>query len=221
MKYVFGLLILLNLHACRSICCDEDETSRPPVDLVDASLWRGWNATDLPDGWEIGEGVIHLAQPGAGDLITRDTFEDFVLELSWKIAPGGNSGIFFHATEEGGAIYESAPEMQVLDDEAHADAGLLTKSGANYALHATVPQALRAPGEWNDVRLSVRGGRVTHELNGTILFTYELWSPAWEALVAASKFSAWPIYGRAARGYIGLQDHGSEVWFRDVKVTKL
>jgi len=187
------------------------------ADYATATAWRGWNKTEVPAGWVFEGDVIHLAEPGAGDLITRAMFEDFVLELSWKISPGGNSGVFFHATEEGGAIYHSAPEIQILDDAANPGASMLNKSGANYALHPTREEAFRPQGEWNDLRVTVDDGVVTHEQNGVELFSYELGSPEWEELVANSKFAAWPIYGRAGTGHVGLQDHGNEVWFRDVR----
>ena len=220
MRTALALLSLLALTACGSTGSTADAPAET-VDLGSADHWRGWNKDAVPAAWVIEGGVIHLTGGGAGDLITREQYDSFVLELSWKISPGGNSGIFFHATEEGGAIYESAPEMQILDDGVHANASPLNQSGANYALHPTRTEASRPAGEWNDVRLTVDGASVTHEQNGVVLFTYDLWSPEWEALVAASKFKQWPIYGRAATGHIGLQDHGNEVWFKDVRVTPL
>lgn len=197
------------------------ESPGEPVALAHPDLWRGWNRADVPAGWVFADGTIHLAEPGAGDLITKTEYDSFVLELSWRIEPGGNSGIFFHATEEGNAIYESAPEMQVLDDSAHADSSPVHRSGANYGLHPTNPAASLAAGLWNHVTLTVDGDRVTQEQNGYEIVSYTLGSPEWEALVAGSKFSAWPIYGRAGAGHIGLQDHGNQVWFRDLKITPL
>lgn len=219
MRIALTFLALVPLAACSSTGDASSESSA--IDLGGSSHWRGWNKADVPDAWVIEDGVIHLTGGGGGDLITREMYDSFILELSWRISPGGNSGILFHATEEGGAIYESAPEMQVLDDAANPTASPLHMSGANYGLHPTKPVASRPAGEWNEIRLTVDGARVTHEQNGVELLTYELWSPEWEALVAGSKFAQWPIYGRAKSGHIGLQDHGNEVWFKDVRITPL
>jgi hypothetical protein len=179
--------------------------------------WRGYKQ-DQPVGWGVAEGTIHRVGSG-GDLLTAEQYGDFELRLEWKIAPGGNSGIFFRGTEENEAIYWSAPEMQVLDDSGHANGtDPLTSAGSNFALHPAPRGVVRRAGEWNEVRLIVRGNHVEHWLNGTKVVEYELHSDDWKAKVAASKFAQWPSYGMAPRGHIALQDHGDEVWFRSVRI---
>jgi hypothetical protein len=142
--------------------------------------------------------------------------------LEWKVGPGGNSGVFFRATEDVEWIYHGAPEMQILDDEAHRD-GLsrMTAAGSNYELHPAPEGVVRPAGEWNHVRLVVDGANVEHWLNGERIVAYELWSPDWEERVRNSKFAEWPEYGRARSGHIGLQDHGDPVAFRNIKIREL
>lgn len=181
--------------------------------------WRGYKKETLPDGWKPQADGSFSKVGGGGDLVTKEQFDDVELMLEWKISPGGNSGIFYRATEEFGAIYESAPEMQVLDNTKHADGkNPKTSAGANYALIACTMDVSKPVGEWNAVRLLIVGQHVEHWLNGVKVVEYELGSPAWQELVKGSKFAAWAGYGKAAKGHIGLQDHGDQVWYRNVKV---
>jgi hypothetical protein len=164
-----------------------------------------------------------LARTGSGgDIVTSDEFGDFELRLQWKISQGGNSGVIFRVANAGNQVWESGPEMQVLDNAGHVDGKApLTSAGANYGLHAPVRDVTRPVGEWNDVLLRVSGAHVEHWLNGVKVVEYELWSPEWESLVKASKFGSLTAYGRARRGHIALQDHGDLVWFRDIRIRPL
>lgn len=183
--------------------------------------WRGFRADTIGSGWQAVDGALTRVSRG-GDIITRDQFRNFELMLDWKLQPGGNSGVFYRASEEVDVIYHGAPELQVLDDSLHADgASPLTSSGANYGLHPAPRGVVRAVGEWNTVRLVVDGTRVEHWLNGQRIVEYELASEDWERRVLASKFKDWPRYGRAEEGHIGLQDHGDWVAYRNVKVRPL
>ena len=187
--------------------------------------WRGYRRQSVPAGWSAEGGVLAFA-PGAdsgggGDLITAERFGDFELSLEWKIGPSGNSGIFYRVTEEERAPYWSGPEMQILDDDGHADGkSPKTSAGSNYALHEPQNHVVRPVGEWNRVRIVVSGAHVEHWLNGARAVAYELWSAEWEAAVAKTKFAEWPRYGRARRGHVGLQDHGDPVWFRNIKIRE-
>jgi len=180
--------------------------------------WRGYNMRGLSGGWAVEDGTI--ARVGAGgDIITEAEYADFELAFDWKVATGGNSGVFFRAAEGEPLIYHSAPEFQVLDDANHRDGqSPLTSAGSNYGLHSAPRGVVKAAGEWNSARIIARGNEVEHWLNGTKVVEYELRSEAWAALVANSKFVEWPAYGMADRGHIGLQDHGDPVWYRNLKL---
>lgn len=192
-------------------------------DGTDLRHWKGYNRADLPAGWRIEDGTLHFS-PGTegGDIITRETYGDFELELEWKVAPCGNSGIFYRGVESEGRIYDTAPEMQVLDDSCHADARFPShRAGANYDLYMATPGVVRAGGEWNETRIVANGRHVEHWLNGQKVVEYEQGSEAWQARLAASKFRTVPSYGRYLSGVIGLQDHGDPVWYRNIRIRRL
>src|SRR5213592_1108914 len=158
----------------------------------------------------------------ASDIITRDKFRNFELTLEWNIAPAGNSGIFYRGSEDDDAIYLNAPEMQVLDDAGHVDGkSRLTAAGAAYDVYPSPAGVVKPAGQWNQVRLVVKGKHVEHWLNGVKMVEYEFGSPDWTAKVKASKFASHPHYGRNATGYIGLQDHGDKIAYRNIKIRVL
>lgn len=183
--------------------------------------WRGYMRNDMPAGWQVVNGTLtRVAQ--AGDIITTDTFADFELVFEFNVEPGGNSGVFIRANEGPEQIWYAAPEYQILDDERHRDGrSPLTSTGANYAVHPAPAGVARPAGEWNEGRIIVDGNRVEHWLNGRRVVEYMLHGDDWNRRVAASKFSEWPEYGRATAGHIGLQDHGSRVSFRNIRLRPL
>jgi hypothetical protein len=183
--------------------------------------WRGFRSDRVPAGWQVVDGALTRVG-GGGDLMTRDEFGDFELALEWKVAEGGNSGIMYRVTEAAGATYETGPEMQVLDDARHKDGeSRLTAAGSAYGLYPAPAGVVKPAGEWNAVRIVVRGSHVEHWLNGSKVVEYELGSPDWKAKVEASKFKQWPGYGRAASGHIALQDHGDRVAYRDIRIRTI
>ena len=184
--------------------------------------WRGYKSDAMPAGWRVADGI--LSKDGnVPDIISRDQFGDFELEMDWKIGAAGNSGIFYRGTEEYDRIYWSAPEYQLLDDVRGEDNKTrLTCAGAAYALYPSPAGHLKPAGEWNRTRIVARGPHVEHWLNGTKLVDYELWSPDWEAKVAASKFVKYPRFGRATRGHIAMQgDHAGTLAFRNIRIREL
>ena len=186
------------------------------------SQWRGYKSNSVPDGWKVEDGTL-TKSGSTGDIITRNKFANFELDLDWKIASGGNAGIFYRGTEEYDHIYWSAPEYQLLDDAKAPDGrSRLTSAGAAYALYPSPAGILKPAGEWNSTRIIVKGAHVEHWLNGKKLLEYTLWSPDWNAKVKASKFAAYPHYGMAKTGYIGIQgDHDGALSLRNVKIRVL
>ena len=196
--------------------------------------WRGYKKDHFPAAWQIADGAIHMLGSGrgeagdadGGDIIFDKVFQNFTLSLEWKISEGGNSGIFYLGQEELDFIWKTAPEMQVLDNDKHPDAKLGTDgnrmAGSLYDLIPAKPQNAKPVGEWNKVEITVYKGTVIHTQNGVNVVEYHLWTPEWNEMVAGSKFPAlnekWAEV--AAKGYIGLQDHGDDVWFRNVKIKE-
>ena len=152
-----------------------------------------------------------------------ETYGSFELELEWKIGKGGNSGIFYRATREYDHIYWSAPEYQLLDD-ANAPDGKnpLTSAASAYALYAAPDGRGAAVRSLERPRILVKGNHVEHWLNGRKVVEYELQGPDWSAKVAVSKFSAYPNYGRAPSGFIGIQgDHPGALAIRHMRIREL
>ncbi|HOI47970.1 MAG TPA: DUF1080 domain-containing protein [Prolixibacteraceae bacterium] len=198
--------------------------------------WRGVNKDHFPTGWEVVDGTLHCKASGkgeagatdGGDILYDKEFSNFILKLEWKISEGGNSGIFYLGKEvEGWPIYKTAPEMQILDNERHPDALLgkdgNRKAGSLYDLIPANPQNAKPAGEWNTVEIMVYQGTVVHKQNGETVLEYHLWTDDWNKLVAGSKFPGlnpdWANVPQA--GVIALQDHGNDVWFRNIKIKEL
>lgn len=184
--------------------------------------WRAYTSTTPPSGWTVKDGVLARTGDG-GDLMTTREYRNFILDLDYRISVGGNSGIMYRVTTDGDRPYHSGPEYQILDNERHPDAknGRDRFAGANYALHPPAKDSGNPAGEWNNARIVVNGNYVEHWLNGEQVVRYELGSDDWKRRVAASKFAEWPMYGKAARGHIVLQDHSDLVEFRNIKIREL
>jgi hypothetical protein len=184
--------------------------------------WRGWKEPGLPAGWHVAGGVLSKDGP-VDDLVTTRSFGDFELELEWKIGKGGNSGIFYRGTRDYDHVYWSGPEYQLLDD-ANAPDGKSrpTAAAAAYALYGAPAGVVLPFDHWNKTRLVVKGTHVEHWLNGRKVVEYELQSADWKKRVAASKFAAYPNYGMAMTGLIGLQgDHPGALAIRRIRVREL
>jgi hypothetical protein len=206
--------------------------------------WRGYLRDDVPKRWVIEDGAIKFSGSGGGeaqakdggDLIFAHKFKNFELKFEWKVAKGSNSGILYLAQEiKGQPIYISSPEYQILDNANHPDATQgengNRQSASLYDMIPAVPQNSKAFGEWNTASITVFKGSVFHAQNGKTVVEYHLWTPQWTELLQASKFSQdkWPLAfellnnlgGENHEGYIGLQDHGDDVWYRNIKIKIL
>ena len=215
--------------------------------------WRGYGKDNVPSRWTVEDGCIKFSGTGTGegqtleggDIIFAHKFQNFQLELEWKVSKGGNSGILYLAQEikeynaEGNPqwvpIYISSPEYQVLDNANHPDAQLgidgNRQSASLYDMIPAKPQNQNPYGEWNTAKIMVYKGTVVHGQNGANVVEYHLWTPQWTEMLQASKFSQekWPLAfellnncgGDNHAGYIGLQDHGDDVWYRNIRVKVL
>ena len=191
--------------------------------------WRGYNKGTFPsEGWITEDGTLrHVAGAGGGDIIYDKKFSNFELSFEWKISDGGNSGVFILAQEiPEQAIYMSAPEFQILDNDKHPDAKLGINGNRTatslYDMIPANPQNTKPAGEWNSAGIIVNNGKVSYLSNGETVVEFTIWTDEWYAMVANSKFKDWPYFVNPAKeGYIGLQDHGDDVWFRNVKIKEL
>lgn len=188
----------------------------------DMSQWRNFKKADLSDKWQIEDGAMKLTAGGGGDILTKQQYDHFELLLDWKIAEVGNSGIFVLANETGNMIYSNAPEIQILDNERHPDNKLANHlSGSLYDMIASPPSSHKKAGEWNTVKIRLHNSELTIWQNGVQTAQVTIDSPEWQKLLAASKFATWPGFAKAKSGHIGLQDHGDQVWFKNIKIKEL
>jgi len=209
----------------------EKEMSQGWKLLFDGETFNGWRnfGRDSLTGWVIDSGkLLALGQGGdhGNDIITEEQFINFELSLDWKTSTGGNSGIFFNAMEDTAveAIYEIAPEYQIID-ELTWDGEVLNegqKAGACYDMYyPKADKKLMPVGEWNNSKIVVNNGHVEHWLNGDMVVEYQMWTPGWDSLKAARKWKDYPLFGTAQSGHIGLQDHGKQTWFRNIKIRTI
>jgi hypothetical protein len=200
----------------------------------DFTGWRQCNGTEMPKNWIIEDNSMKVftaegknpGQGSNGDIVygTRK-YKNFEFSIDWKASEMANSGIFHNVREvPGQPIYYAAPEVQVLDNEKATDNKIASHlAGSLYDIIAADPKTVHPAGEWNTIVISVINGKVTHTQNGIKVVEYELWTPKWDEMVANSKFKTFPGFteGIAREGYIGLQDHGYAVWFRNIKIREL
>ncbi|MFZ4575300.1 MAG: 3-keto-disaccharide hydrolase, partial [Phycisphaerales bacterium] len=192
-------------------------------DGKNADSFRGYKKDKLPEGWEIADGALHMKKgSSAGDIITKEQFENFELSFEWKISEGGNSGIMYHVQELDGPPYLTGPEYQILDNKKHNDGKKPETSAAScYALYACSEDATKPVGEWNTSKLVVNNNKVEHWLNGKKVVEYTIGSDDWKKRIAASKFKDWKEFGQHAKGHVAFQDHGDDVWYKNIKVKNL
>jgi hypothetical protein len=193
-------------------------------DGTDLNAWRNYKSETVSPKWQVQNGELVLTGRGGGDIMTREQFENFELEMEWKISEGGNSGVFFNVVESDTLrrVYHSGPEIQIVDNDGHPDAqNQKHRAGDNYDLQACSKETAKPAGSWNKMRVVVNNGHVEHHLNGVKVVEYQLWSPEWEEQVRQSKFHKFPAYGRAKKGHIALQDHGDPVYFRNIRIRRL
>jgi hypothetical protein len=207
--------------------------------LFDGKSTNGWHTygkTSAGNAWAVKAGAIFLdaankksSGDGGGDLVTDEEYDNFHLKLDWKIGPKGNSGIIFYIHEDKNQFpntYNTGLEMQILDNgtpvrPGHPDGKLYThRAGDLYDLLAA-KEAVKPQGEWNQVEIKSVNGKLDFYLNGEHTLSTNLWDDYWKQMVAISKFKDMPGFGTFKKGKISLQDHGEDVWFRNIKIKKL
>jgi hypothetical protein len=225
---LFSILFIPEMMAQQNVLTPK-EKAEGWVLLFDGKTidgWRGFKMEGIPKDWSVADGCLVTSGTGGGetvnDIITINEYEDFDLYLEWAISPGGNSGIFFHVLEgDYPTTYATGPEYQLIDDAGYP--GKLEdwqQTGANYAMHPANKdkKKLMPVGEFNSSEIRVKNGHVTHWLNGEKIVEYDLWTDEWYKLAREGKWKDYPGYGLAKKGHIGLQDHGSYVRFRNIKL---
>jgi len=185
---------------------------------------RGYKMENFPwDNWKIVNGTLKtLVHEKGVDIISKEKYKDFELELEWKVQSGGNSGIFYFANEKGDHIWQSAPEMQVLDNIVHVDGKrTITSAGALYDLISPSETVVKPVGEFNQVRIVSKNNHIEHWLNEVKILEYDYQSDNFKRLIEKSKFRDMPYFAKITEGAIGLQgDHG-EVWYKNIRIRKL
>lgn len=239
-NYFLSLLLIITLISCKENQKKEVEktTENKPeasewITLFDGTStdgWRGFNQDSLPANWIIEDGTLKSEGKGGdigGDIVYgKESFENFELTLEWKISDGGNSGIFYHVHEgeQYKAPYEDAPEYQLIDDinfpEPLED---WQKVGADYAMYPpdTIQKIVKKAGEWNTSRILFTPEKAEYWLNGNKVVSFVPYSEDWEKRRNSGKWKDYPDYGKYKSGLIGLQDHGSFIWFKNIKIRKL
>ena len=189
--------------------------------------WHGYNMGEFPDCWIIEDGSFTMTTEGAAesqDIITDKVYKNFAFYTEFKLTKNANSGIIIQVSEDKKYKfpYETGPEYQVIDAEGWP--GPLQEwqlCGANYAMNPPLTKPYKPVGEWNQALVVVDGNNVTFLLNGEITARYVKYSEEWTKLRNSGKWSDYPDYGKYDEGHISLQNHGSKVWYRNIKLKEL
>jgi hypothetical protein len=209
------------------------------ISLFDGKTTNGWHSygkDHVGTAWKVEDGVLHLdaeskktAKADGGDMVTNEEFGNFDLKLEWRISPKGNSGVIFYVKDDPSKYentYNTGLEMQVLDNGSatklgHPDGKLYThRAGDLYDLLAA-REAAKLAGEWNQSEIRCDKGKLDFYLNGVHTLSTVLWNDTWRQMIAISKFKDMSDFGTFKKGKIALQDHGDEVWYRNIRVKKL
>jgi hypothetical protein len=197
------------------------------------SGWHVYGATSDGSAWKNNDGVLYLDASkkengkivGGGDIVSDEEFENFHLKLEWKVDTNGNSGVMFYVNEDTSIYkksYETGPEMQVLDNNGHPDAKIIKhRAGDLYDLISCSKETVKPALEWNQVEIKCVNGKLDFWLNGENVVSTQLWDDAWRTMIASSKFKQWPGFGTFKKGRICLQDHGDNVWYRNIRIKKI
>jgi hypothetical protein len=224
MKY--KMLITLTLFVCLQVTAQKKWT--PLFDGKTTNGWHTYGEKKVGAAWKVVDGSITLdptIKEGRGDIVTDESYNDFQLELEWKIAKNGNSGIIFFVQDDKtkfNYVWATGAEMQVLDNDGHQDGKIIKHRAGNlYDLMAGPEGVAKPVGEWNKATVTNEKGKLTLTLNGVVTATTTLGDDSWKALVKQSKFHDSNDFAKIFTGHISLQDHGDAVWYRNIRIRKL
>lgn len=232
-KNITAIFLIAVLAACKSSSKQNEPENMKMAgewkELFDGKSTAGWHkygGGPVGASWQVVDGTLHFDPTGndGGDIVTDEEFENFHLSLDWKISEKGNSGIIFlvHESPEYRFPWETGPEMQILDNDGHADGKILKhRAGDLYDLISASPETVKKVGEWNQAEIKVLHGKLDFYLNGVQVVSTTLWDDNWKQMVANSKFKTMPGFGTFKKGRIALQDHGDKVWFRNIRIKEL
>ncbi len=219
-----------------SSCSMNAQTDKGWIPLFDGKTLNGWHSygkTTTGKAWKVDNGTIHLdasnkadwQSNGGGDIVNDQVFENFHLKLEWKISKDGNSGVIFWVQDEPAKyeyVWHTGPEMQVLDNDGHADGKIKKHRTANlYDLVEAKEGVVKPVGEWNVSEIISNKGKLEFILNGVSVMTTTYGDDNWKKMIAESKFKIRPDFAKIFSGHIALQDHGNDVWYRNIVVKKL
>jgi hypothetical protein len=196
-------------------------------DGTTGTSWHGYNQQGIPECWTIEDGSFTMKSVGGTeeqDIITDKAYKSFALSLEYKMTQGANSGVLFHVKEDTTYTfaYETGPEFQVIDHESWPDPlEDVQINGSNYAMYPPMEKPYKAIGEWNRLLLVADGNKVTQLLNGVPVVTYEKYSDEWNQRRNSGKWANYPDYNKFDEGHISLQNHGTKVWYRNIKLKEL
>ncbi len=210
----------------------EKEENPEWVSLFDGETFDGWhlyNGDSIPSSWKITDGAMvytPIEDAPKESIVTDKNYTDFILSLEWKISEGGNSGFFWGIYEDKkfGEPYSTGPEIQILDNDKHPDGQYEThRAGSLYDMIAPSELVVNKVGEWNICALEINHKTNTGKiwLNDVHIVTFEVNGEGWKNMVKNSKFKDWQGFGDYTTGKIGLQDHGNQVSFRNLKIKEL
>jgi hypothetical protein len=189
--------------------------------------WHGFNMKGIPDCWMIEDHALTMTTEGRAesqDIITDKTYQKFAFTAEFKLTKAANSGVIFQVAEDPKYKfpYETGPEFQVIDHENWPDKLEDSQTcGANYAMYPPKAKPFKPLGEWNQILIVVDGNRVTQILNGVVVVEYEKYSDEWKKLRDSGKWADYPDYGKFDKGHISLQNHGTKVWYRNIKIKEI
>ena len=230
-QYIFSALIVALTLGCSSTK-SQVSSSKGFTKLFDGKTTNGWHTygqSTVGNHWKVQDGALFLDSKiqgdGGGDLVTDKEYTNYHLKLDWKVAPGSNSGIIFFVHEDPakyGATYSTGLEMQVIDNDGHDDGKIQKhRAGDLYDIIKSSSEPVKPVGQWNTAEIITKNGSLELRLNGVKIVTTTLWDANWTTLLNQSKFADWKGFATYKKGKIALQDHGDDVWYRNVMIKEL